>query len=170
MDKVITSMCKRGYGRASFARVLIDIDAVEGIVYNVEIWYQNLNRTMKLRVEYAWQPPIFPHCCVFGHNYKGCNFRVLSDEEKTERSAAKVHESAKQSNASGFGYGRGGMNMGRERKFVPVKDNDKEKVLALAEDNEEGKDDKENEWQGVRINIDVACDIGIPIDKEESSK
>ncbi|GJT01521.1 zinc knuckle CX2CX4HX4C containing protein [Tanacetum coccineum] len=245
MDKVTTSVFERGYGRASFARVLIKVNAAEGIVDNVEIWYKKLNRTMKLRVEYAWQPPICSHCCVFGHSFKGCNFRVLSDEEKTKRSAARIHESAKvssdpkgsdgwqsvtnrrparsvvepvfpqsqQSNASGSGYRRGGgMNIGRggfstrgrggfndrggfngmqkneERKYVPVKDNGKEKVSgvqsmkkqemdkgdkktqALAEDNEEGKDDKENEWQGIRINIDVACDMGIPIDEEESSK
>ncbi|GJU49344.1 putative nucleotidyltransferase, ribonuclease H [Tanacetum coccineum] len=70
MDKATTSMCERGYGRASFARVLIEVDAAEGIVNSMEIWYTNLNRIMKLRVEYAWKPPICSHCCVFGHGFK----------------------------------------------------------------------------------------------------
>ncbi|GJZ32020.1 zinc knuckle CX2CX4HX4C containing protein [Tanacetum coccineum] len=77
MDKVTTSMCERGYGRASFARVLIEVDVAEGIVDSVEIWYKKLNRTMKLIVEYAWHPPICSHCCVFGHGFKGCTSRPL---------------------------------------------------------------------------------------------
>ncbi|PWA50599.1 zinc knuckle CX2CX4HX4C [Artemisia annua] len=90
MDKVTMSMCEKGYGRANFARVLIEVDASKGVVDSVEFWYRSLNRTMKLRVEYAWQPPICSHCCVFGHSYSGCNKRVLSEEEKIERSKAKM--------------------------------------------------------------------------------
>nr|GFC04330.1 RNA-directed DNA polymerase, eukaryota, reverse transcriptase zinc-binding domain protein [Tanacetum cinerariifolium] len=37
MDKVTTVMCQRGYERASFARVLIEVDAANGIVDTVKI-------------------------------------------------------------------------------------------------------------------------------------
>ena len=61
MDKVTTAMCDKGYGRASYARVLVEIDDANGLVDQVEIWYRNLNRSMCLKVEYAWKPPI---CCA----------------------------------------------------------------------------------------------------------
>nr|GEW19074.1 hypothetical protein [Tanacetum cinerariifolium] len=44
MDKVTTSMCDRRYGRASFGRVLIKVDAANGIIDKVKLWYKNLNR------------------------------------------------------------------------------------------------------------------------------
>ncbi|GJX13340.1 zinc knuckle CX2CX4HX4C containing protein [Tanacetum coccineum] len=184
MDKVTTSMCKRGYKRASFARVLIEVDAAEEIVDSVEIWYKKLNIIVKLRVEYAWQPPICSHSCVFGHGFKGCTSRSLNDEEIANRNAAKVQAinnvssdqkvivgwhsisnrkftrsgvdiaspQSQQHDASGSGYGRGGVYFGRGgfgsrgrgsfynrgglnsvqinkgRKYVPVKNNDKEKT------------------------------------------
>ncbi|GJR07444.1 zinc knuckle CX2CX4HX4C containing protein [Tanacetum coccineum] len=226
MDKVTTFMCERRYRRASFARVLIEVDDAKGIVDNVEIWYKKLNRTMKLRVEYAWQPSLCSHCCVFGHSFKGCNSRPLSDEEKAERIAAKTHASTKvhddqkgkdgwqsvpsrrvprpdvdsagsqfqQQSASGFSYGRGGMYMGRGgfssrgrgsfngrggfsnvqvndgNRYVPVKNMAKEKSSDMKAHSDEEQDDKLNEWQGIKINIDVACDMGVPIDEEESSR
>ncbi|GJR47914.1 RNA-directed DNA polymerase, eukaryota, reverse transcriptase zinc-binding domain protein [Tanacetum coccineum] len=215
-------MCERGYGRASFARVLVDVDVAEGIVDSVEIWYKKLNRTMKLRVEYAWQPPICSHCCVFGHGFKGCTSSPLNEEEKAKRNAAKQY-------ARGSGYGRGGVYMGRGsfgsrgrgsfysrgnfsgvqmnkgRKYVHVKSSDKDKTSdvhginkqevdkeknknqdaqvkhiaqknislnskfsALAEEDDES--DIMNGWQGIKVNIDVACDIGIPINEEDSMK
>ncbi|GKA65309.1 RNA-directed DNA polymerase, eukaryota, reverse transcriptase zinc-binding domain protein [Tanacetum coccineum] len=233
MDKVTTSMCERGYGRASFARVLIEVDATEGIVDNVEIWYQKLNRTMKLRVEYAWQPPLCSYCCVFGHSFKGCNSRPLSEEEKTERNVAKSQASTKvndeqkgnnglqsvpsrkftrpgvdptgsqfqQQSANGLRYGRGGMFMGRGgfsskgrgsfngrggfnnvqvndgKRYVPMKNMAKEKTSDMEGMNkqemalvDEEQDDKINEWQGIKINIDVACDMGILIVEEELNR
>ncbi|PWA93432.1 DUF4283 domain-containing protein [Artemisia annua] len=253
------------YGRASFARVLIEVDATKGIVDSVELWYRKLNRTMQLRVEYAWQPPICSHCCVFGHSYNGCKRRVISEEERIERSKAKVQgvpdvntntsgnsmnegwqsvqanrgarnggepltQQSVQSNPGGSGTARNGVFMGRggpsfrgrggyggrggfngvatvnEKRYDAVKNTgkDKESVMvdkqqqsnkevavgegikknevkhiaqrdfktsnryaALANDN---GDDMVNELQGIKVNIDVACEMGIPIDDEVSSK
>ncbi|GKB76942.1 hypothetical protein Tco_0943837 [Tanacetum coccineum] len=45
---------------------------------------------MELRAKYARQPPFFSHCCAFGHDLKGCNNRILSEEEKAKRMEAKT--------------------------------------------------------------------------------
>ena len=66
------------------------MDAAKGIVNSVELWYRSLNRSMKLRVEYAWQPPICSYCGVFGHSFNGCTKRSLSDVEKADRNNAKA--------------------------------------------------------------------------------
>ena len=55
------NMCEKGFGRASYARVLVEVEASKGIVDSVEVWYRSLNRSMKLKVEYAWQPPLCSH-------------------------------------------------------------------------------------------------------------
>nr|GEX40917.1 hypothetical protein [Tanacetum cinerariifolium] len=100
------------------------------IMDKVEIWYRSLNRTMELKVDYAWQPPVCSHCCVFGHSFKGCNNRVLSEEEKVKRNKAKAQASGEKGGMLKGGYGsrkRGGMagngfvNEGKinsEKKYV----------------------------------------------------
>ena len=35
---------------------------------------------------------------------------------------------------------------------------------------DENEDDMMNELQGIKVNIDVACEMGLPIDDEVSSK
>ncbi|GJV59378.1 RNA-directed DNA polymerase, eukaryota, reverse transcriptase zinc-binding domain protein [Tanacetum coccineum] len=75
MDRITTSMCEKSYGRASFARVLIKVDAEKGLVDNVEVCYESLGKSMELRVEYPWKPPICSHCKVFGHGYDRRNVR-----------------------------------------------------------------------------------------------
>ncbi|GJY18809.1 RNA-directed DNA polymerase, eukaryota, reverse transcriptase zinc-binding domain protein [Tanacetum coccineum] len=166
MDKVTTSMCERGYGRASFARVLIEVNATEGIVDNVEICF------------------------------KGCNNRPLSEEEKTERNVAKSQASTKVNDeqkgtngwqsvpsrkftrpgGQGSFNGRGGFNnvqVNDGKRYVPMKNMAKEKTSDMEGMNKQemGKEvRKDQATQGIKINIDVACDMGIPIGEEESVK
>ncbi|GJS36227.1 zinc knuckle CX2CX4HX4C containing protein [Tanacetum coccineum] len=84
MDRITTSMCEKYYRRASFARVLVEIKAETGLVDEIEIFYRSLGRSMKLRVEYPWKPPVCTHCKVFGHGYDRCPNRNLTDAEKTQ--------------------------------------------------------------------------------------
>ncbi|GJX06167.1 RNA-directed DNA polymerase, eukaryota, reverse transcriptase zinc-binding domain protein [Tanacetum coccineum] len=78
---------------ASFARVLIEIDAAKGLIDTVEIWYKSLGKSLELRVEYAWVPSLCEHCKTFGHFNKACSKNVHTVE------------------ASGMnGRGRGGFN------------------------------------------------------------
>ncbi|GKD71309.1 hypothetical protein Tco_1325399 [Tanacetum coccineum] len=78
-----TSMCEKSYGRASFARVLIEVEAESGLVDEIEVYYNSLGKFMKLRVEYPWKPPVCAHCKVFGYGYNKCNSRPMSDAEKS---------------------------------------------------------------------------------------
>ncbi|GJY64612.1 zinc knuckle CX2CX4HX4C containing protein [Tanacetum coccineum] len=82
MDRITTSMCEKAYGRASFAHVLVEVEAAKGLVDSVEVCYKALGRSMELRVEYPWRPPVCSHCKVFGHNDDKCTSRVLTDAER----------------------------------------------------------------------------------------
>ncbi|GJY83814.1 RNA-directed DNA polymerase, eukaryota, reverse transcriptase zinc-binding domain protein [Tanacetum coccineum] len=82
MDRITTSMCERAYGRASFARVLVEIDATKELAENIEVCYSSLGKSMNLRVEYAWRPPLCTHCKVFGHDLGTCKVRDRTQEEK----------------------------------------------------------------------------------------
>ncbi|PWA87079.1 tetratricopeptide repeat (TPR)-like superfamily protein [Artemisia annua] len=282
--KVTTSMCEKAYGRASFARVLVEVDATRGLVDSVEVWYRKLGRSMPLKVEYIWKPPLCSHCCVFGHSFKSCNHRVLTEEEKSKRAGIKVQTNEKvngeaslndgwrvaqnrkanastsepvktqvplsrpvgvnantkphakvnggtgtgnnnfsgaNSSRSGVYYsrggtsmrGRGGMNgrggyggfnVNNERKSAPgrgnmndkqpasedhkkqgknkeVKKNTNNHVTHIAQKDfstsnryaslvDEGDENVQNEILGIRVNIDVAIEMGIEIDKEVRDK
>ncbi|PWA52672.1 hypothetical protein CTI12_AA451060 [Artemisia annua] len=95
------SMCEKAYGRASFARVLVEVDATRELVEEIEVCYEKMGKSMNLRVDYAWRPPLCTHCKVFGHEYKNCSNRMVTMEEKTEKAkeinhnVAKVNESNK---------------------------------------------------------------------------
>ncbi|GJX50845.1 hypothetical protein Tco_0277690 [Tanacetum coccineum] len=54
MDRITTSMCEKAYGRASFVRVLVDVDAAKGLVDSIEVCYKSLGRSMELKVEYPF--------------------------------------------------------------------------------------------------------------------
>ncbi|GJT90935.1 zinc knuckle CX2CX4HX4C containing protein [Tanacetum coccineum] len=81
MDRITTSMCDHSYRRASYARDLIEVDAIEGLVHSIEAYYKSIGRTMSLKVEYAWVPPICSHYKVFGHHFQACKNRELTEEE-----------------------------------------------------------------------------------------
>ncbi|GJR88120.1 RNA-directed DNA polymerase, eukaryota, reverse transcriptase zinc-binding domain protein [Tanacetum coccineum] len=110
--------------------------------------------------------------------FKGCNNKVLSEEEKIERRGMSMGRGGPSLRGRGGMNGRGGFNgiqVNEGKKYVPVKNNSKEKVSVMEEmqkqENmlaDEDEEDKINELQGIKINIDVACDMGIPISEEES--
>ncbi|GJY55986.1 zinc knuckle CX2CX4HX4C containing protein [Tanacetum coccineum] len=141
MDKITASICEKACGRDSFARVLIEVDATKELPDSIEICYSKLGKSMKLRVEYAWKPPLCTHCKVFGHDYRGCTKRERTQEEisvKSNRSGASTSNNVDRrfNNGYGFGYrggynvrgrgGRGGIyqkenNESVGMKFVPVR-------------------------------------------------
>ncbi|GKC42597.1 RNA-directed DNA polymerase, eukaryota, reverse transcriptase zinc-binding domain protein [Tanacetum coccineum] len=89
MDRITTAMCERSYGRASFARVLMEVDSTKGLVDTVEVWYRNLGKSMILDVEYAWRPPVCEHCKIVGHTLKSCSAKDLIEEEKAIKETIK---------------------------------------------------------------------------------
>ncbi|GJZ52154.1 RNA-directed DNA polymerase, eukaryota, reverse transcriptase zinc-binding domain protein [Tanacetum coccineum] len=94
MGRITASMCEKGYGRASFARVLVEVDANKELVDNIKICYNKLGKYMNLRVEYAWKPPLCTHCRVFGHDYKNCRSRERTKEEKVVKVNEKVQNAS----------------------------------------------------------------------------
>ena len=76
MDRMTTSICDKPYGRASFARVLVEIDSKKPVVNSVELWYESLGKILRLRVEHDWVPPRCEECKVFGHYRSDCKNKV----------------------------------------------------------------------------------------------
>ncbi|PWA90162.1 Phytosulfokine [Artemisia annua] len=219
--KITASMCDKAYGRASFARVLIEVDAKKGIVDSVEVWYKKLGRSMSLKV-----------------NFKNCNHRTLTEEEKLVRANVNVQKNAKVDMEPRLNDGwqtahgkksSNGVAMNEKSQPSPAKAADMALVLLrtmshivmvmkrvivvsltmvmvdiglilgevaivievevpketqvkhIAQRNfttknryaalvdEEGED-VQNELEGIKINIDVACEMGIDISNEERSK
>ncbi|GKG33120.1 zinc knuckle CX2CX4HX4C containing protein, partial [Tanacetum coccineum] len=78
------SYVKKAYGRASFARGLVEVNATKELADSIEVCYSSMGKSMKLRVEYAWKPPLCTHCRVFGHDFKNCNVRQNTEEKRNE--------------------------------------------------------------------------------------
>nr|GEX22796.1 hypothetical protein [Tanacetum cinerariifolium] len=124
----------KSYGRASFARVVIEIEAESRLVDEIEVYYNSLWKSMKLRVEYPWKPHVCAHCKVFSHVYDMCNSRPVGDAEKFH--CIEVRGQRREAGTSRGGFssrGRGGFggrgfgdqrfNRGESSKYVPVKKN-----------------------------------------------
>ncbi|GJV35582.1 zinc knuckle CX2CX4HX4C containing protein [Tanacetum coccineum] len=96
--------------------------------------------------------------------FKRCNYQVLSEEEKNERMEAKMQANTKLGNAEKLN------DWWHKKRYVPVKSNVKENVSVKdsmqKQENSKGKKGDE----GIKINIDVACDMCVPIDDEEVKK
>ncbi|GJU33233.1 RNA-directed DNA polymerase, eukaryota, reverse transcriptase zinc-binding domain protein [Tanacetum coccineum] len=88
MDQTTTQMCKVGYGRLGFARVLIDVEAEKRLPDKIEIIYKNRDGMVTAKksvdVSYDWSPHVCSFCKVFGHHDKNCVIRPKSVEEFME--------------------------------------------------------------------------------------
>ncbi|GKC60227.1 zinc knuckle CX2CX4HX4C containing protein [Tanacetum coccineum] len=69
MDRITTSMCEKAYGRASYARVLIEIDASEGLIDSINV--------------------------VFGHSFEACKSRELTEVEILKKAESKGKQAQK---------------------------------------------------------------------------
>ncbi|PWA43702.1 ATPase, F1/V1/A1 complex, alpha/beta subunit, Zinc knuckle CX2CX4HX4C [Artemisia annua] len=92
MDRITTSMCDNAYGRANFARVLVEIDALKGLIENIDVYYKSLGKAIQLKVEYPWKPPVCCNCKVFGHGEDKCGKTVIVDGEKNQNADKKKSE------------------------------------------------------------------------------
>ncbi|PWA76246.1 hypothetical protein CTI12_AA234500 [Artemisia annua] len=98
----VSAAVNQTYGRASFARVLIEVDATSDLVEEIEVCYEKMGKAMMLKVEYTWRPPLCTHCKVFGHEYKKCSNRVITMEERNEK-AKDVNQSRGRNGMMGRG-------------------------------------------------------------------
>ncbi|PWA52899.1 hypothetical protein CTI12_AA386870 [Artemisia annua] len=98
MDRMTTSICNKPYGRASFARVLVEIDSSKALVDNVELWYESLGKILKLWVEYTWVPPRCEECKVYGHYLSECAKKVNTVSKVNKDGETVKPADVKQSN------------------------------------------------------------------------
>ncbi|GJT66824.1 sodium/hydrogen exchanger 6, partial [Tanacetum coccineum] len=75
-------MCKESWGRSSFARCLIEINAEAEFVESITIGIPELEGTNfikeTIRVEYEWKPPRCNTCNIFGHSGESCPKKVVN--------------------------------------------------------------------------------------------
>ncbi|GKB10689.1 RNA-directed DNA polymerase, eukaryota, reverse transcriptase zinc-binding domain protein [Tanacetum coccineum] len=106
LDSYTNSMCLESYGRSSYARILIKIDACIGFSDNLIMAIFELKgpgyTKETIRVEYDWEPPRCSTCLLFGHSvddYPKAHKRVVNRVEK----------------------GKGGSSGADEENFIEVK-------------------------------------------------
>ncbi|PWA54660.1 hypothetical protein CTI12_AA434910 [Artemisia annua] len=108
MDRMTTAICEKPYGRASFARVLVEIDSSKALVDNVELWYESLGKILKIWVEYTWVPPRCEECKVYGHYLSECAKKVNTvSKVNKDGDNVKVTTTEKAKNVSTVNNGDG---------------------------------------------------------------
>ncbi|PWA34548.1 hypothetical protein CTI12_AA618000 [Artemisia annua] len=91
MDQVTASMCQMGIGKISYARVLVNVEAVKELKSAIKIEYvdkgKNVKGSKEVQVEYEWKPKRCSHCMVFWHNVDKCKVRNRTESEIKEQNA-----------------------------------------------------------------------------------
>ncbi|GJX89820.1 zinc knuckle CX2CX4HX4C containing protein [Tanacetum coccineum] len=81
LDSYTSSMCIESYGRSSFARCLIEINAKDVLLESLTIGVpliENTGITIEtITIEYEWKPPRCDLCKIFGHIHDHCPKKVL---------------------------------------------------------------------------------------------
>ncbi|GKB02068.1 hypothetical protein Tco_0830112 [Tanacetum coccineum] len=92
IKQMTTEMCKDVSGRLGYVRVLVEVDAGKEYLENVEINYVNAMKKVKMtkwvRVEYSWKPDKCNHCKVFGHTFKFCKAKPISEKSGANQEAS----------------------------------------------------------------------------------
>ncbi|XP_022015038.1 uncharacterized protein LOC110914558 [Helianthus annuus] len=86
LDGYTADMCAYSWGRSSFARALIEIDADHELKDHIVVAIPKLDEdgyiTEKVKIEYEWQPQRCSICCIFGHNDQTCAKNVQNKEKQ----------------------------------------------------------------------------------------
>ncbi|GJZ36312.1 cytokinin dehydrogenase 3-like protein [Tanacetum coccineum] len=76
LDSYTSDMCMQSWGRSSYARVMIELQADVELKDNIVVVMPKITReghyTCNVRVEYEWKPPRCSSCKIFGHIHKEC--------------------------------------------------------------------------------------------------
>ncbi|PWA41224.1 zinc knuckle CX2CX4HX4C [Artemisia annua] len=108
MDRMTTSICEKPYGRASFARLLVEIDSNKALVDNLELWYESLGKILRLRVEYTWVPPRCEEFKVYGRYTSECVKKVnMVSKVNKDGENVKVADTEKAKNVGMVNNGDG---------------------------------------------------------------
>ena len=84
LDSYTNQMCNSSWGRHSFARALIEIDAKDKMRDELTIAIPNNSgdgfSKQIIKIDYEWRPPQCMHCCVFGHEDNKCPMQPKAKE------------------------------------------------------------------------------------------
>ncbi|PWA97824.1 reverse transcriptase domain, Reverse transcriptase zinc-binding domain protein [Artemisia annua] len=123
---VVTALGSFTPSRASFARVLVEIDSSKALVDNVELWYESLGKILKLWVEYTWVPPRCEECKVYGHYLSECAKKVNTVSKVNKDGETVKPADVKQSNNNNgdkVDYGDEGWQTATRRNFRNTSNN-----------------------------------------------
>ncbi|XP_022032619.1 uncharacterized protein LOC110933720 [Helianthus annuus] len=152
LDSYTADMCAENWGRSSFARALIEINAENEIKDHITIAIPKLDEEgylmERVDVEYEWKPLRCSLCCVFGHNDQNC-----SKNAQSKKNQVVVDD-------EGF--------ISDKRKTIrlkPVQKNQKPKIIYKPKINKTGqstsgtKDDKLNNDKPGNVNIKNSFEV-----------
>nr|GEY95455.1 hypothetical protein [Tanacetum cinerariifolium] len=99
LDSYLNSMCLESWGKRSYARILIKIDAYNDFLDNIVMFVrkvEGLGYTKEtIPIEYEWKPPHCGTCLIFGHLIDDCPKglkRVVNMVEKGKSGSSKADD------------------------------------------------------------------------------
>nr|GEU76434.1 hypothetical protein [Tanacetum cinerariifolium] len=85
-DSYTSDMCMQSWGRSSYARVMVELQADLELKDNIVMAIPKITRdvyyTCNVHVEYEWKPPRCSSCKVFGHVHEECTKNTGTGEKK----------------------------------------------------------------------------------------
>ncbi|XP_022014991.1 uncharacterized protein LOC110914510 [Helianthus annuus] len=76
LDSYTATMCTESWGRSSYARALIEVQAGADLKKSVNVAIPSLegdgHSVAEVKIEYDWEPLRCSSCCVFGHEDSSC--------------------------------------------------------------------------------------------------
>ncbi|KAF5759598.1 hypothetical protein HanXRQr2_Chr16g0743201 [Helianthus annuus] len=110
LDTYTASMCAESWGRSSYARALIEVQAGAELKKSVTVAIPSMDGSgyskVEVKIDYDWEPLRCSSCCVFGHDDSLCpkNIQVSSsgDAEKNNDEFQVVGGKKKKVNNQGI--------------------------------------------------------------------
>ncbi|XP_021996188.1 uncharacterized protein LOC110893386 [Helianthus annuus] len=91
LDSYTATMCAESWGRSSYARALIEIQAGDELKRSITVAIPSLDGNghskVEVKIEYDWEPLRCSSCCVFGHEDSSCpkNHQVVSSGDSGKK-------------------------------------------------------------------------------------
>ncbi|GJZ39154.1 retrotransposon protein, putative, ty1-copia subclass [Tanacetum coccineum] len=86
LDSYTSDMCMQSWGRSSYAKVMIELQADVELKDNIVVVMPKItwegHYICNVRVEYEWKPPRCASCKVFGHIHEECSKNTGAGEKK----------------------------------------------------------------------------------------
>ncbi|KAM0043987.1 putative RNA-directed DNA polymerase [Helianthus debilis subsp. tardiflorus] len=94
LDNETSNMCLESWGRSSYARAVIELDAEKNLEETVSVAIPNVEGggflLSVVKVEYEWSPPRCSTCCVFGHTKENCPKEVKTNTQDNRKGKEQI--------------------------------------------------------------------------------